>query len=77
MRMAYGMMHSFDKVLARDITGIRHTLVRHFGNGSYYLRRNGKQAITQAEQEYISGVFRNYGYADGAIFDSYQDELNW
>ena len=39
--------------------------------------RNGEKAITPAEQEYISSVFRDYGYAEGATFDSYKDEVEW
>ncbi|WP_294313138.1 DUF6078 family protein [Prevotella sp. F0091] len=77
VRIAYGMEHTFDKVLATDIARIRGTLVRHFGNGSYYVRRNGKKGITPAEQEYINSIFIAYGYAEGACFDNYKDEREW
>ena len=77
VRIAYGMEHTFDKVLAADIARIRGTLVRHFGNGSYYVRRNGKKGITPAEQEYINSIFMAYGYAEGASFDNYKDEREW
>ena len=76
-RMAYGMTHTFDQVLAKDAPAIRSTLVQHFGNGSYYVRRNGKFPISPAEQEYIHQLFRKYGYADGAQFDEYRDEIEW
>ena len=77
VRIAYGMEHTFDKVLATDIARIRGTLVRHFGNGSYYVRRNGKKGITPAEQEYINSIFIAYGYTEGACFDNYKDEGEW
>ena len=77
VQMAYGMKQTFKKVLANDITSMRSTLITYFGNGSYYARRNGDKAITPAEQEYISSVFRDYGYAEGATFDSYKDEVEW
>ena len=71
------MEHTFDKVLATDIAGIRGTLINHFGNGSYYLRRNGKKGITPAEQEYINSIFIAYGYVEGAPFDNYKEEREW
>ena len=45
VRLAYGMLHIFDNVLARDIAAMRNELREHFGNGSYYLRRNGTLPI--------------------------------
>lgn len=77
VQMAYGMKQTFKKILASDITSMRSTLITYFGNGSYYARRNGEKAITPDEQEYISSVFRDYGYAEGATFDSYKDEVEW
>ncbi len=75
--MAYGMLHTYDKVLAKDIDSLRGAIKDHFGNGSYYLRRNGKRPITPAEQQYISNIFRSHGYPDGAVFDRYVDEIEW
>lgn len=77
VRMAYGMRYSFDKVLATDVASIRRQLISHYGNGSYYLRRNGEKPIPPAEQEYINSVFKDFGYEDGATFDSYKDEFDW
>ena len=73
--MAYGMRYSFDKVLATDVASIRRQLISHYGNGSYYLRRNGEKPIPPAEQAFINNVFKDFGYEDGAIFDSYKDEF--
>ncbi|MBO5187318.1 MAG: hypothetical protein J6B91_09830 [Prevotella sp.] len=75
--MAYGMLHTYDKVLAKDIGSLRGAIKDYFGNGSYYLRRNGKRPVTPAEQQYISKIFRSHGYADGAVFDRYVDEVEW
>lgn len=75
--MAYGMLHTYDKVLAADLASLRGAIIGRFGNGSYYLRRNGKQPITPDEQAFISNVFRSHGYADGAVFDRYVDEIEW
>ena len=75
--VAYGMLHSYDKVLAADIVSIRKAIIAHFGNGSYYARRNGKKPITPNEQQYISKIFHSHGYPDGAVFDRYVDELEW
>lgn len=77
VRMAYGMLHLYDKVLATDIAALRKTIKKHFGQGSYYLRRNGKQGITPKEQDYISRIFSKYGYTDAPSFDAYQDEVLW
>ena len=77
VRMAYGMSHTYDDVLAADIVPLRRAINSHFGNGMYYKRRNGEKAITPDEQEYISRVFRNHGYPEGASFDRYEDELKW
>ncbi len=74
---AYGMVHVYDKVLANDVVALRHTIIQHFGNGSYYMRRNGKQPITPDEQAFINQVFSQYGYAEGATFDDYKEELLW
>lgn len=76
-RMAYGMTHTYDHVRACDVAAIRSTIIRHFGNGSYYLRRNGHQPITPTEQQFIGEVFASYGYADGAPFDAYRDAPEW
>lgn len=76
VRMAYGMIHLYDQVLARDLSAIRSCIMAHFGNGSYYLRRNGKRAISPGEQAYIVQVFRKHGY-EHVAFDRYQDEIDW
>lgn len=76
-RIAYGMQHTYDKILATDIASLRGAIIAHFGNGSYYLRRNGKQPITPKEQQYINKLFRSHGYPDGAVFDKYVDEIEW
>lgn len=77
VRMAYGMLHTYDKVLAKDIAALRGAIIARFGHGSYYLRRNGKRPVTPDEQQYISNVFRAHGYPDGAVFDRYADEIDW
>ena len=77
VRMAYGMKHSFDHVLAVHIASLRKAITSHFGNGSYYLRRNGRRPITPEEQEFVRSLFRKYGYPDDALFDRYADEVEW
>ena len=73
--MAYGMKHSFHEVKADHIASLRKTLVSHFGNGSYYLRRNGLRPITPEEQQYIGSVFRKYGYE--VKYDRTEEETQW
>ena len=73
--MAYGMKDSFHEVKADHIASLRNTLINHFGRGSYYLRRNGLRGITPDEQQYISSVFRNYGYE--LKFDRMEEETQW
>ena len=77
MRMAYGMSHAYDKVLATDIVSLRRAISRHFGNSMYYKRRNGEMAITPEEQDFINKLFHEYGYPDDVSFDRYEDELKW
>ena len=77
VRLAYGMLHIFDNVLARDIAAMRNELREHFGNGSYYLRRNGTLPITPSEQQYIARLFRKYGYSEEPVFDNYKIELQY
>lgn len=73
--MAYGMKKSFEKVLAKDIAEIRKSLNAHFGNGSYYVRRNGEKGINPTEQAYIARVFAKYGYE--IMFDKLVEETLW
>ena len=73
--MAYGMKDSFHDVKADDIASLRNTLINHFGRGSYYLRRNGLRPITPEEQQYISNVFRQFGYE--VKFDRMEEETEW
>ena len=73
--MAYGMVDSFHEVKADDIAPLRKTLINHFGRGSYYLRRNGLRAITPEEQQYISSIFRKYGYE--VKYDRTEEETQW
>ena len=75
--MAYGMTHIYDKVLAKEISSLRNTIIQHFGNGSYYLRRNGRHPISPEEQVWIQNLFCKYGYADASQFDSYKSEVGW
>ena len=77
VRMAYGMKQLYEKVLAKDIASMRYAVNSHFGNGSYYKRRNGKQPITPKEQLFVDKVFKVHGYAEGAVFDRYADEPEW
>ena len=75
--MVYGMTHLYDKVLAKDISSLRNTIIHHFGNGSYYLRRNGRHPISPEEQAWIQNLFCKYGYTDDPQFDSYKSEVGW
>ena len=75
--VAYGMSHTFDDVRAKDLPAIRKSLVAHFGNGSYYRRRNGEVGITPAEQEYIAGAMEAKGYTAPPVFDRYSEEILW
>ena len=73
--MAYGMVNSFHDVKADDVAALRNTLIRHFGRGSYYVRRNGLRAIPPEEQQYIAGVFRSFGYE--VNFDRTEEAVQW
>lgn len=73
--IAYGMVDSFHHVKADDIAVLRNTLINHFGRGSYYLRRNGLHPIMPEEQQYISSVFRQFGYE--VTFDRTEEETEW
>lgn len=73
--MAYGMVHSFHDVKADDVAALRNTLIRHFGRGSYYVRRNGVRVIPPEEQEYIASVFRKFGYE--VKFDRTEETTQW
>lgn len=73
--MAYGMKDSFHEVKADNISPLRNTLINHFGRGSYYLRRNSLRPITPDEQQYISSVFRQFGYE--VKFDRMVEETEW
>ena len=77
VKMAYGMLHCYDKVLSKDIANLRSDIIQHFGNGSYYERRNGNHPITPEEQQFICKQFQKYGYPEGTVFDQYVDEIDW
>ena len=76
--MAYGMTRLYDKVMAKDVSGLRRTISEHFGGGgSYYLRRNGKMPITPEEQTWIAEQFQRFGYNCTPDFDKYASEVEW
>lgn len=75
VRLAYGMLHTFDNILARDIAAMRNDLREHFGNGSYYRRRNGTQPITPEDQQFIARMFKKYGYDIEPVFDCYKTDF--
>ena len=77
VRMAYGMQHAFDNVLAKDIAAIRSSFRRHFGNGPYYSRVKGTRPITPQDQKFINEEFSRNGYKDEVVFDRYEDEIEW
>lgn len=75
-RFARGFKHGLGKVVADDANAIYHTLMGHFGKNQYYDRRNGKLLLPPGEQEFIRGVFSQYGYTD-EVFDGYEDREVW
>lgn len=74
---AFGMLHTFDNVKAKDIAAMRKHIQNYFCRSSYYVRRNGKHRISSEEQAFVSQVFRSYGYTDGATFDCYTEDFDW
>ena len=73
--MAYGMQQSFDNVKSVHVVSLRKTIKSYFGNGSYYLRRNGKVAITPEEQQFIAAEFSSLGYK--VKFDRMEELTQW
>ena len=75
VEIAYGMTKSFEDVKATDITKIRKKLYNHFGYAEYFRRRNASKPIPPSEQEYIRGVYADFGYQ--ISFDKIVKETLW
>ncbi|MEE0936417.1 MAG: DUF6078 family protein, partial [Bacteroidales bacterium] len=73
--MAYGMTKSFEDVKAKDIAQIRKRLQNYFGQAEYFRRRNASKPISPKEQEFIRGVFAEFGYE--IAFDKIVKETLW
>lgn len=74
VRVAVGFRYIFDKVLAKDIADMRAQVSAYLGNKSaFYDYRKGKRALTPRQQEWISHLFRRYGYTHEVVFDAYKD----
>lgn len=74
VRAAVGFSRIFDEVKARHHAPMRSELAAYLGGGgTYYRYRSGKRLLMPEQQEWISQLFRRYGYTDEVVFDGYRD----
>ena len=73
VRLAVGFSHLFDDVRAVHASLMRKELKDYLGgNGTYYLYRNGRQGLTDEQQDWIDALFKRYGYDKAGAYDGFQ-----
>lgn len=77
VRTAWGFSHLFDNVKKKDAERLKTRLMNYFGNRSYYYRyKRGDYHLSPAQQEWISNLFKRYGY-DEVNFQYYKNEIDF
>lgn len=72
-RLAWGFSRIFDKVTLNDYRAIRRKMEQHFGSRFvYYNYHRGFKKLSEADQQWIAALFKEYGYPDTIPFDCYQ-----
>lgn len=71
--MARGFDRAYASLRSRDARyEVRRLLTAHFGSrGSYYRAKHGQLALTPAQQQPVSQVFRQHGFAGADVFDEH------
>ncbi len=70
---AYGFSTIYDRVLKADFTTLRKAMTDHLqGKRYYYEYMRGERPLSPEQQQWISNLFRQYGYADSVVFDRLQ-----
>lgn len=78
VRMAKGFGDIFQKVTVGDLPAIRSQITGYFGSrSSYYRYKNGEKLLTPKQQQWISDLFKKYGYSPNVKFNSYLDTLDF
>ena len=78
VRAAYGFKLLFKEVKQKDLDALRGKVVKYLGSyRTYYRYNSGERKLTPEQQEYISGLFRQFGYSDELQFEHYQDIISF
>ena len=78
VRAAYGFKLLFKEVKQKDLDALRGKVVKYLGSyRTYYRYNSGERKLTPEQQEYISGLFRQFGYSGELQFEHYQDIISF
>jgi len=68
--LAWGFSLLFDEVKAKDIVKMRNEMKEYFGGqGAYYRYNNGTYKLCPEQQEWLSELFKRWGYTGILHFD--------
>lgn len=71
-QMAWGFETLFSEVKSKHEQALRLAMKNYLGgHTSYYRYHRGKRLLTPEQQEWIVGLFQQYGYSQGLVFDHY------
>lgn len=74
VRTAYGFTNIFREVKEKDLKAMKKELASYLGcKSTFYNYRKGERPITPQQQEWISEMFRRYGYTGELQYDKYKE----
>lgn len=77
IRMYKGLTGFYNQIPEPVARSIRFTLLRHYGNSTYYRLRKGERLITPSDVRYIESVCRKCGWTGALSFDAETTEFDW
>ena len=77
-RVAWGMKQLLAKVSPWHFGPMKQELEEYFGShSSYYRYWNARYPISPAQQEWIAGLLRRYGYTEPPTFDRIETVIHY
>ena len=77
VRMAQGMINSFDEMPSRTAFNIRNALIQKYSRKKFYAYRKGEQLIPPTIQQDIANTMQAYGWKQPPKFDKYVEDYCW
>ena len=70
--MAWGFQKLFAEVKSKDEYGLRAAIKNYLGgHANYYRYHRGERLLSPEQQEWITALFRRYGYSEPLEFNNY------